>query len=103
MRPLTHHEATEEIATELEGSYLTNVDAALLVRYSYHPASKGATDGPGGPPIEPDTEESVEIQGVSLKIPSPDGHQAHFVVPLKADDYDDAGLAAKVLEQLHED
>lgn len=102
MRPLTRHDATEEIAIELEGAYLTNVDAALLVRYSYHPAVKGATDGPGGPPIEPDTAESVEIQGVSLKLASPAG-QGYFVVPLKPDDYDDAELAAKVLEQLYED
>ncbi|HEY0820231.1 MAG TPA: hypothetical protein VGD46_15700, partial [Rhizobacter sp.] len=97
MRTLTTHEDTAELPIELEGPYGLAVDATLLVKFKYHGPVKGATDGPGGPPIEPDTDESIEILGVSLKFAAPDG-KGFFTVPIATDDVDEAELEPRLLE-----
>jgi hypothetical protein len=101
MRTLNDHEDTAELAVELEGTYGLSLDAALLVKFKYYAAIPGDTDGPGGPPIEPDTDASVEIHSVSLKIVAPDGKGA-FITPLKADAYDATELQQRCIEYVHE-
>jgi hypothetical protein len=99
MRPLKHDD-TCEVPVELEGPYGLAEEFTLLVSYTYHPGCRGATDGPGGPPIEPDTAACAEVTKVLLYGP---GKVMNLIRQLDVNDYDEAELADKCLEHAEED
>lgn len=50
-------------------THSTTIELNITVTYTAHAAYRGATDGPFGPPIEPDEPAYIEIDSVKL----PDG------------------------------
>ncbi len=46
--------------------YKTTIEVPVIVHYEAHPFIKGGTDGPGGPPLEPDEPAHIEIDYAEL-------------------------------------